>query len=47
LSDSDEIGSKVHHRDIVGLALRRLEQDLKSGEGEQVLRDLKNDLGKS
>ena len=47
LSDADEIGSKLHHRDIVGLALRRLEQDLKSGEGEQVLRDLKNDLGKS
>jgi amino acid transporter len=47
LSGADEIGSKLHHRDIVGLALRRLEQDLKSGEGEQVLRDLKNDLGKS
>ena len=38
---------KLHHRDVVGLALRRLEKDLKSGEGEQVLRDLKTDLGKS
>jgi amino acid transporter len=46
LSEADEIGSKLHHRDIVGLALRRLEQDLKSGAGEQVLRDLKNDLPK-
>jgi len=47
LSDADEIGSKLHHRDIVGLALRRLEQDLKSGDTEQLLRDLKNDLRKS
>ena len=47
LSDADEIGSKLHHRDIVGLALRRLEQDLKSGDSDQVLRDLKNDLRKS
>ena len=47
LSEADEVGSKLHHRDIVGLALRRLQEDLKSGEVEQVLRDLKNDLRKS
>ena len=47
LSDADEIGSKLHHRDIVGLALRRLEQDLKTGVSEDVLRDLKNEMRKS
>ena len=46
LTDADEIGSKLHHRDIVGLALRRLEKDLQSGQSETVLQDLKNELRK-
>jgi len=46
LSDADGVGSKLHHRDIVGLALRRLERDLKGG-SDQVVEDLKNDLPKS
>jgi amino acid transporter len=47
LSDADGVGSKLHHRDIVGLALRRLERDLKGGGSEQVVEDLKNDLPKT
>ncbi|MBZ5610550.1 MAG: APC family permease [Acidobacteriia bacterium] len=47
LSDADEVGSKLHHRDIVGLALRRLERDLTEGESQDVLKDLKNELRKT
>ena len=47
LSDAEGVGSKLHHRDIVGLALRRLERDLKNGESQEVVEDLKNDLGKN
>jgi amino acid transporter len=39
-------GSKLHHRDVVGVALRRLEKDLERNE-EQVLRDLERELGRS
>jgi hypothetical protein len=47
LSGADEVGSKLHHRDIVGLALRRLERDLAEGDSEDVVKDLKNELRKS
>src|SRR5262249_2228279 len=40
-------GSKLHHRDVVGVALRRLETQLDGPEREQVLEDLKNELKKS
>ena len=44
LSDHDEFGSKLHHRDVVGVALRRLESDLKGSDREQVLGDLRKEL---
>ena len=47
LSEAEGIGSKLHHRDIVGVALRRLEQDLSAGERDQVLKDLNDQLRKS
>jgi len=47
LSGEDGIGSRLHHRDIVGVALRRLERDLSEGERDQVLRDLTDELRKS
>jgi amino acid transporter len=40
-------GSKLHHRDVVGVALRRLEKELDSPEREQVLEDLRKELHKS
>ena len=46
LSSLEEIGSRLHHRDVVGVALRRLERDLASERREEVLRDLKQELGK-
>ncbi len=43
----DGFGSKLHHRDVVGVALRRLEKELTGAEREQVLDDLKKELRKS
>jgi hypothetical protein len=40
-------GSKLHHRDVVGVALRRLEKELTGEERLKVLEDLKNELRKS
>jgi hypothetical protein len=37
-------GCNLHHRDVVGLALRRLERELESERGENAIRDLLGDL---
>jgi Arc/MetJ family transcription regulator len=42
----ERFGSKLHHRDVVGVALRRLEKDLAGPERENVLEDMKNELRK-
>jgi len=47
LSDEENVGSKLHHRDIVGVALRRLQRDLTGGGRDQVLKDLGGELRKS
>jgi amino acid transporter len=44
LSAEDAIGSKLHHRDIVGLALRRLESKLSGPERDEILRQLNEEL---
>lgn len=44
LSAEDALGSKLHHRDVVGLALRRLERELTSNEKQQVLDQLGDEL---
>ena len=46
LSSEEDLGAKLHHRDIVGLALRRLEQDLDE-EKPDVLEDLSRELKRS
>jgi len=46
LSDNERVGSRLHHRDIVGLALRRLEKDLADGKRDQVMNDLDHELRK-
>jgi amino acid transporter len=40
LSAADALGSKLHHRDVVGFALRRLETELDGPQGPDVLHDL-------
>jgi hypothetical protein len=44
LSSSDALGAKLHHRDVVGLALRRLEHELQGPEREQVVQQLDQEL---
>lgn len=38
------LGSELHHRDVVGLALKRLDADLQNGQGQQVLEELRQEL---
>jgi len=47
LSENEDIGAKLHHRDVVGVALRRLEQELTGPEREQVLEELQKELRRS
>jgi hypothetical protein len=42
----ENFGSKLHHRDVVGLALRRLEKDMEGERRNEVLEDMGNDLPK-
>jgi amino acid transporter/nucleotide-binding universal stress UspA family protein len=44
LSERGGVGSKLHHRDVVGLALRRLEKELSSEERQQIIEDLRREL---
>jgi hypothetical protein len=46
LSEDANVGSRLHHRDVVGLALRRLEKDLSSETRPNVLQELVKDLRK-
>ena len=46
LSSDESMGSKLHHRDVVGLALRRLEQDLDTEQRQRVLEELERELRK-
>jgi amino acid transporter len=43
----ERFGSRLHHRDVVGLALRRLETELEGEKREDVLKDLEGDLRKN
>jgi len=44
LAEGENVGSRLHHRDVVGLALRRLAKDLSAGEREEILGELRQDL---
>ena len=37
-------GAKLHHRDIVGVALNRLEKQLHSEQSEEVLNDIESEV---
>jgi len=41
---SDDFGSKLHHRDVVGVALRRMDRELHSKERNDVIRDVQDEL---
>src|SRR5438874_7998603 len=44
LSESEELGSRLHHRDVVGLALRRLEKDLEKQDRDHVIAEVQREL---
>jgi amino acid transporter len=44
LSGLEDLGARLHHRDVIGLALRRLEQDLSKEDKAPVLEDLNREL---
>jgi amino acid transporter len=41
---SDDFGAKLHHRDVIGVALRRMHQELHSDERKAVLSDVREEL---
>lgn len=47
LSEAEGLGSKLHHRDVVGVALRRLEQELRDGRRPDVVEALRNEIRKA
>ncbi len=47
LAEEPDFGSRLHHRDVVGVALRRLERDLEGAERQAVVEDLRKELRKS
>lgn len=46
LSDRPGIGGRLHHRDVVGVALRRLDQELHSKRAKEVLADIERELNR-
>jgi amino acid transporter len=40
----EQYGARLHHRDIVGVALKRLESDLRSGRKSEALRDFATEV---
>ena len=45
---SENFGSRLHHRDVIGVALRRLEKDLDTADRNgEVLTDLEKELRKN
>lgn len=44
LSGEESVGSKLHHRDVIGLALRRLEHDVSDGDRERLVEELQREM---
>jgi len=40
-----EPSAKLHHRDVVGVALRRMEEQLRSGQADDVITDILREIG--
>jgi len=47
LSETESLGSRLHHRDVVGVALRRLQKDLCSQDPKAVIESIQRELRKS
>lgn len=44
---SENFGSRLHHRDVIGVALRRLQKDLENDRRDEVITDLQKELRKN
>jgi len=44
---SEDFGAKLHHRDVIGVALRRMSEDLESGRKVDVRNDLRAELSQA
>jgi amino acid transporter len=47
LTEEPGIGARLHHRDVVGVALRRLERDLANEKRNEVIEEIRRELRKS
>jgi hypothetical protein len=47
LSNQQDFGANLHHRDVVGLALERLEKELESGQSPEILDELRREIRKN
>ncbi len=47
LTEEPGIGARLHHRDVVGVALRRLERDLANEKRSEVIQEIRRELRKS
>jgi len=43
----DAFGSRLHHRDVAGVALRRLQRDLEGGKREEVIEEIERETHRS
>ncbi len=46
LTEKLGMGSKLHHRDIVGVALRRMEADLRGEDRQAIVEEMRREMGK-
>ncbi|MCS6951704.1 MAG: APC family permease [Bryobacterales bacterium] len=46
LTEEPGIGARLHHRDVVGVALRRLERDLANEKRQEVIEEIRRELSK-
>jgi hypothetical protein len=44
LTQSEHLGSRLHHRDVVGVALRRLQKDLDNHNADNVVEEVQREL---
>ncbi len=47
LSDKAGLGSRLHHRDVVGVALQRLERELTGPEKERIIAEIRDEMGRT
>jgi hypothetical protein len=47
LTENEGMGAALHHRDVVNIALRRLERDLEGGERAGIVEQMRREINKA